>query len=389
MGVNVDNQLRDSFQYLLLPSVILASIVSLLCLRNFSLSMIVFFAAVGASACSIAIVPLFGVKFGGLMAIIPALVYILTTSGSIHLIRYSLEAIGDSKKLLSIGWRPCVVSGITTAIGMLSLGRSGFPAIRSFGFFCATGAMFALIYQLIAIPWLLQRFGGKGQRALAGHADESRIWLAISNGILRFKPFIVCVGIVLMVACSAGLFRLTARVAVEKLFDPNSPIIASLADLDRRIGPMDQSELMVVFEDVSAENFHSRASLVYRIQRHLSKMPEVGAVHSLHSYLPREPKISNLMSVAKQVFYRDLLDRERNELSKGRLLNVDADSETWRISLRFPFTADNDVEQQKAMIISAATKVVDEFRKDEKTQRKSPLHVSSTPVKTICFTARN
>ena len=111
------------------------------------------------------------------MAIIPALVYILTTSGSIHLTRYSLEAIGDSKKLLSIGWRPCLVSTITTAIGMLSLARSGFPAIRSFGFFCATGAVFALIYQLIAVPWLLQRFGGKGQRALAGRAEKNRTWL--------------------------------------------------------------------------------------------------------------------------------------------------------------------------------------------------------------------
>ena len=99
--MSLDNQLRDSFRNLLWPSILLASIVSFSCLRNFSLSMIVFFAAFGASACSIAIVPLFGIKFGGLMAIIPALVYILATSGSIHLIHYSLDAIGDSRKLLS------------------------------------------------------------------------------------------------------------------------------------------------------------------------------------------------------------------------------------------------------------------------------------------------
>ena len=158
VGINIDNQLRNSILYFLLPSVFCASIVSVFCLRNIFLSSIVFFAACGASACSIAIVPLLGFKFGGLMSIIPALVYILTTSGSIHLVHYSLDAIGDPRKLIAIGWRPCCISALTTAIGMLSLMRSSFPAIRSFGFFCATGAGFALIFQLVIVPWLLHRF---------------------------------------------------------------------------------------------------------------------------------------------------------------------------------------------------------------------------------------
>ena len=262
VGISLDNQLKNSFRHLLLPSVLLASLVSFFCLRNFALSMIVFVSASGASACSIAIIPILGVKFGGLMSIIPALVFILTTSGSIHLIRYSLDAIGNSRKLLRIGWQPCVVSAITTAIGMLSLTRSSFPAIRRFGFFCATGVMFALVFQLVAVPWLLQRFGNKGQRALAGHAERSGSWSAISSSILRYKLPIVCAGIVLMIGCAVGLSRLSARVTVEKLFDPDSAVIASLADLDSRIGPIDQSEFMIVFDDVDAKDFHVRAKLV-------------------------------------------------------------------------------------------------------------------------------
>ena len=166
VGINIDNQLRNSFLYFLLPSVFCATIVSVFCLRNAFLSSIVFFAAISAAACSIAIVPIFGFKFGGLMSIIPALVYILTTSGSIHLIHYSLDAIGEPKKLIAIGWRPCSISALTTAIGMLSLMRSSFPAIRSFGLFCATGAGFALVFQLFVVPWLLYRFGTGGQRNL-------------------------------------------------------------------------------------------------------------------------------------------------------------------------------------------------------------------------------
>ena len=365
VGITLDNQLRNSFRNLLLPSILLASIVSLCCLRNFALSMIVFFAAVGASVCSVAIVPVLGIKFGGLMSIIPALVYILTTSGSIHLIRYSLDAIGDTKKLLRIGWQPCVVSAITTAIGMLSLTRSDFPAIRSFGFFCATGAMFALMFQLIAVPWLLLRFGGKGQHALAGHADQSRIWSGISSGVLRHRLLVACGGIVLMIACAAGLSKLSARVAVEKLFDPDSAIITALADLESRIGPVDQSEFMVVFDDVDAENFHVRAKLVDWIRRYLSTLPSVGSTHSLHSYLPREPKQVRIDSAIKRAVYRRQLNRLRDELSEGPFLKKNSNSETWRISLRFPFTTENDVEQQKERTIAAATKMADAFLNDE------------------------
>ena len=382
VGVSLDNQLRNSFGYLLLPSVILATIVSLTCLRNFSLSMIVFFAAFGASACSIAIVPIFGFKFGGLMAIIPALVYILATSGGIHLTHYSLEAIGDSKKLLSIGWRPCVVSAITTAIGMLSLGRSGFPAIRSFGYFCASGAMLALLYQLVALPWLLQRFGGKGQRSLASRNDRSRIWAAIPGLILRFKPWIVFAGVVLLIVCSVGLFRLTARVQVEKLFNANSPIIASLNDLNTRIGPIEQSEFIITFDGVTAENFHVRAKLVHDIQRYLAKLPEVGATHSLDSYLPREPRGSSLRSAIRRSAYQNRLDQERESLAQGRFLNIDSNTETWRISLRFPFEAKGDVEQQKELTLAAATKVVDAFRKDLK-------NLVAVPYPRFTYTGKN
>ena len=382
VSINIDNQLGDSFRVLLLPSIICATLVSLYCLRNFTLSLIVFCAALGASACSIAIVPVFGVKFGGLMSIIPALVYILATSGSIHMVHYSLDAIGDARKLVSIGWKPCVISAATTAIGMLSLGRSGFPAIRSFGVFCATGAGFALAYQLIFVPWLLQRFGEKGQRILASHADHGQAWSALWTGIRRYKTSIVVLGTASIFVCAGGLYYLTARVEVEKLFDQKSAIIKSLTDLDSRIGPVDQSEFLIVFDDVDAESFHSRAKAVYGIQRHLSALPSVGVTHSLLDYLPREPGHTDFRSAFKRSAYRRLLDRQREELAKSRFLYIDADSETWRISLRFPFTLEGNVQQQQALAIDAATKYVDAFRASE-------LHADEIPQPRFIYTGKN
>ena len=215
VGINIDNQLKDSFLAYLLPSILLATIVSLFCLRDVFLSSIVFFASIGAATCSIAIVPILGEKFTALMSIIPPLVYILTTSGSIHLIHYSLDAIGDPYRLVSVGWKPCGISALTTAIGLLSLLRSSFPAIRSFGLFCAIGVGFALVFQLVIVPWLLHRFGTGGQTRLAKRSTPGK-FLEVADLVHRWRVVFALAGIVVMLFSAYGLSRITASVEVEK-----------------------------------------------------------------------------------------------------------------------------------------------------------------------------
>ena len=379
VGINIDNQLKNSILYFLFPSIVCASIISVLCLRNIYLSLIVFFAASCAAICSIAIVPMMGVKFGGLMSIIPALVYILTTSGSIHLIHYSLDVIGDPIKLIAIGWKPCCISALTTAIGMLSLGRSSFPAIRSFGFFCATGAGIALIFQLVIVPWLLHRFGESGQRTLAARATNHVFWDRAGVQIQRFRITFAFAGIALMVFSAIGLSRLTARVEVEKLFSPKSAIIASLTKLEQRMGPIDQAELLVEFENVSAEDFHVRSQLIYRLQRYLASLEEIETINSLQNYLPRQPSIKRVSSFFKKRVYQRELDEQRDKLAESRYLNVRPDSETWRISLRFPFTKETDVgELQDLVTATAADSLETLFQEDEFAAISSPVRLSYT-----------
>ncbi len=379
VGINVDKQLKNSILYFLLPSIFCASVTSFLCLRNIALSSIVFFSATCATFCSIAIVPMLGVKFGGLMSIIPALVYILTTSGSIHLIHYSLEAIGNPKKLIAIGWRPCCISALTTAIGMLSLGRSSFPAIRCFGFFCATGAGFALIFQLVVVPWLLHRFGESGQRDLAARATNHLFWERLGLKIQRFRLTFAFIGIALIVFSAIGLSRLSAQVQVEKLFGPKSALIQSLTKLEQRMGPIDQSELLVEFENVSADHFHVRSQLIYRLQRYLSSLEEVETIHSLQNYLPRQPSIKRVSSFFQKRIYQQQLDEQRDLLAKTQYLDVGSDCETWRISLRFPFTQETDFGAMQHLVTNTAAQALERlFQEDEFVSITSPVRLSYT-----------
>ena len=139
---------------------------------------------------------------------------------------------------------------------------------------------------------------------------------------------------------------------------------------------------MVIFDDVSAENFHVRAKLIHEIQRYLAKLPNVGATHSLGNYLPREPKGSTIRSAVRQAAYQDQLDKKRESLSKGRFLNVDSNNESWRISLRFPFAGELDVQQQKERTIAAAKKFVDAFLKDER-------NAAAVPYPRFIYTGKN
>ncbi len=354
----IDNQLKDSFKYFLVPSVIISTLIALFCLRDIVLTLIVFVTAVGAAATSIAFIPICGAKYGGLMAIIPALVFVLATSGSIHLTRYSFDAIGDARKLLSIGWRPCVVSALTTAVGMLSLLRSDFPAIRNFGLYCATGVGFALMYQMVMVPWLLSRFGTNGFKKLERLSERSSFWHHLAGRIQRFKYAISAICLVMVILGGIGLTKLKAEVEVEKLFKPDSQILKSIASLESRLGPMDQTELLLMFKNDGTEafrdSFPDRVNLIRKVQVALTKVPEVDVIYSLINFLPSEPRSTNARSFFKKSTYRNVLRRERENLANGNMLNVEGDTETWRISLRFPFTQKKDFDKLKMEVVDSA-----------------------------------
>jgi len=182
-----------------------------------------------------------------------------------------------------------------------------------------------------------------------------------------------------MVFSAIGLSRLTARVEVEKLFSPKSTIIASLTRLEERMGPIDQAELVVEFEDVGAEDFHVRSQLIYKLQRDLSSLDEIATINSLQNYLPRQPSIKRVSSFFRKRLFQQKLNEQRDVLAETRYLNVGSDTETWRISVRFPFTKETDVGELQELVISTAGETLEALlQKDEFAAISSPVRLSYT-----------
>ncbi|MEM9942695.1 MAG: MMPL family transporter [Planctomycetota bacterium] len=371
IGTFIDKQLIGSYGKLLVPSVVLATLVAMFCLRNVALTLIVFVTAFSAGAMSVSFIPLCGFKFSGLMSIIPALVFVLGISGSIHLIRYSLDCIGHPAELLKIGWKPCVISSITTAIGMLSLLRSDFPAIRHFGLFCASGVGFSLISQLVLVPWLLHRFGQAGSKSLAMQKSKSGFWAFLLAQIRKLKWLILASTVLLFAGGGTGLTKISAEVEVEKLFSPDSEIIQNLKQLESRLGPVDQTELLVEFSDASPEGFPDRVRLIRKIQNQVRGIDQVQVVFSLANGLPSEPARGNVRSLIRRATYRTQLRKKREMLTQSNLIAIQGNIETWRLSVRFPFTEEFDFQSVKQKVLEKANAEIERFE----TEDSKPLKV--------------
>ena len=349
-----DQQIKQSFLKMLLPSVIIATAVAMFCLRNLALTIIVFATSGLAAGASVAFLPICGAKFGGLSSIIPTLTFVLTISGCLHLIRYNLESIGNARELLRIAWKPCTISTSTTAIGMLSLTRSNFPAIRDFGFYCAAGVLFSLLFQLIVIPWLLTRFGQPGLKILAHKKENSFFWTKFLALTDRFRGIIVIATMALVAVALVGLGRLEASVEVDGFFEPDSPVVQNIANLERQLGPLDQTEAVVIFNNASANEFLQRYQYVRQLQDAWLALPDIDVAHSLLNYLPKEPKKLTGRSLIQRTIFRRKLQSQRDKMANGLFLKINGNQEMWRISLRFPFTRSSDFSRLQESVTQVA-----------------------------------
>ncbi len=351
LAVSMNRMIEETFRKLLLLSGLAATVVALLCMRDFVLAFFGLIVSGIAAGFATALIPACGGKIGGLTMIVPTLAFVLTMSGSLHLSRYALECIGDQRKLLRIGWLPCTVSTLTTIIGVLTLLFSNYPAVREFGAFSAGALAFSLVLQLGVLPWLLTRFGQRGLRNLAAHDSQRSLWRRFPAILERMQWPIAVVTLVLLAGTSAGMFRLVPNVEAENLFRAESEMLLSIDRLEKQIGPMDQTEALLVFDAPEEADFFRRTAYVRQIAALFARIPEVDLAYALTDCLPIEPRGTGIMATAKKRLYRQSLVDKRGSLGNNEMLSLENGSEVWRISLRFSFSKSSDFQKLEQHVL--------------------------------------
>ena len=357
VGAYGDQIIRWSITRLVWPSCLISTVVAWFCLGSLRLTIVTLGVAGLAAFLSVAIVTLTGAMWGGLSSAIPTLTYILTVSGTLHLINYARSCPRERLALavLRIGWRPCFVSGMTTAAGVLSLCRSSFPAVRQFGVYCAAGVLAALVCQLLLVPPALELLRRDvRQPGKTAWQDGLLVWVLRSHRRLA-------VSILAGVCClAAGLYWLTADLEVERHFSKRSAVIQDIAWLENALGPVEQTELVLTFDQTDKSNFHDRLAVVRAVQSGITELPSVHASFSLANSLPSPPSKHGLRATMARVAYRSALRQSRDKLKTSAYLSDHRGQESWRISIRIPFLGKTDFAALAGAVTTRANQLIRE-----------------------------
>ncbi len=352
-GVALDDKVRASFRGTVLPSCLLASFVALLCIGNLRFTALVLVTSGLATGLSIAFVSLSGAKWGALTSAVPTLAYILSLSSGMHLLNYARDAAPNANLLLHtlrIGWKPTLLSSVTTMTGMLSLRHSEFAAIRDFGLHSAIGVFASLLCSLLIVP--------------VGIA-----FLTTSSSHTRWNPrkYVACLqrhALIVVAAFAAGallsgvgLPQLSSDLEMERCFVEGAAEMQEIRWLESAIGPLEQTDLLVTIDRVT-DRLPEQIAAIRRAEQVLSDLPYVRNTLSVSAWLPPAPRERGVRGVVARTLYRKRLDEALEDLIDTGYLRIDDQKLTLRISLRFGFFDSLDLDTLTESLPSLAKRTM-------------------------------
>jgi len=357
-------------------SAIVGLAVSWWCLRSIKLTLIVFFVALYAAGMSLAAVWYSGENMNAVLLTMPSLVYVLTISGAIHLVNYYRDTAtekgidGAADRTVRLGWIPCSLAALTTALGLGSLYISELIPIQLFGLFSAVGVVNTLIVLFLLLPAFLEVVPvplppASAEPELVGVSATrwSQFWSRVGERVLKHHVLIVagCMGI--MIFFAFGTMRIKTSVKLMKLFSEEAPIVHDYAWLEKHLGPLVPMEVIVrINPDECRLTFLERMQLVQAIQKRVEAMPDVGTSWTAATFAPdlsevktprrqggilgaisRMAHLNNRQRIEDEVRNKRLLEHRDDFLAEDFLaIDEKTGEELWRISARVAALTDLD-----------------------------------------------
>lgn len=259
-NVAIDEEGQITLVRLVGLSVILGLVLSWVCFRSVAITIMVFFVGGVSAVMSLAMVAWSGSSVDAVLMSMPSLVYVLGLSGAVHIVNYYRESTETHDRLrapgraLSLGWRPCTLASLTTALGLISLYTSNILPIRKFGLYSALGVLGTLAILFIYLPSALQLWAPTRRDLPDSHdvSDSSRLdvlldrfWTCVAHYVLRHYRAVCVVCIGLLIVFAVGLSKINTSVQLLNLFDSNAKIIKDYQWLEANLGKLVPMEIVV------------------------------------------------------------------------------------------------------------------------------------------------
>jgi predicted RND superfamily exporter protein len=324
---------------------------------------LVFLCGIGSAMLAMAVVPLSGVKMDAILMSMPALVYVLAVSGSLHYLNY-YRSLGAKDGYQSAAyeavlhaWRPAVLCAVTTACGLLSLLVSDITPIRRFGAFSAVGVLLTLVVLFAFLPATLVVWPWKPARVVRSEASgvNATFWRIFAKAIERRYGMVLLTSLGVIAALAGGLPRTTTSVDLLKLFSPDAQLIQDYQWFEDRIGKLVPAEIVVRFPAralreslpetatpravATSYTFLERMEIVQRVESTIRRRLGAegdGLVGATMSAATFAPDLAQHRGIARRYATNEELLHSRPNLERSGYLRTDPQSgeELWRVTVR-------------------------------------------------------
>ena len=374
----------------ILPSAIAVVLVAWPFLRSFWVTVLVCVGALSIEATMLALVYYSGAEVNGILVVMPSLIFVLFVAGAVHLLNYYDDAVVEvgpvaaPLEAVRVGWLPCLLATLTTAVGTASLAASGIKPVVVFAEYATIGIVSALAMLFLLLPGAMvfrSRWQGGGSARRSWYArrpDRWPTWHALAR-IIAARHLIVVGGfLAVMIWGAAGLSRLRATMELGDFFTEETKIVQDHEWLEDTIGPLLPVEVVLRFGQQAPANMRDRLLLVRRIEEAIEETGAAGASLSAATLLPSPELGSDARAIAQRVVLDRRLRRQVDDLVRSNYLAREGDDQLWRISTRIYALSPSDYGQSLDAVESAVQTVLDE--QQEQSRDVSAIYTGMLPL---------
>ncbi|MFQ5698525.1 MAG: MMPL family transporter [Myxococcota bacterium] len=236
-----------------------------------------------------------GYALNAISVLVPPLLATLGITYSVHVVT-EFDALGAADPRCPRGERaaralagvagPVLLTGLTTAVGFLSMWLSPIAAIREFGTLSMIGVAASVLSALGVAPALLRFLGPRHPRAASSRPGSfARFSGAVADFDLRHRRAIFVVSGAIALVAIAGASRVTVGTDQIRKFPADEPVRVDFEKVNEHLEGANL--IYVVVEAAAAGAFVEPGNLrrIEALQEWLEAQPEVGGTTSLVDYL--------------------------------------------------------------------------------------------------------
>lgn len=305
----------------------------------------------------VAVIVYAGDRFSAVLTMLPTLVFVLTLSSVIHLIKYAKHAGAPERALVGVsavrmGIRPCLWASGTTILAMLTLSYSELTPIRNFGFYSALSLGLATFWTLGLFPAIYE-FLSRFRRVTPSEIEISNESITRHPWATRFvdcltphRNLVLAGTVTIILLSGSGIQRLQVGTTFSTMYPEDHPFIEDVRWIEEKIGNITPVEVVLTTDNESPTTLIQKLVDLDKLCQEFQQLPDVGAVSSIVDYLPEIPKASSVGATARRAIMNRKITQafesmvnnqggESNEpVSRNSMVYVDSESTEFRILIR-------------------------------------------------------